>query len=104
MVSTLNAYIEMTPEVRGGKPRIVGRRTTVADVVVMHLQMGNLLAIVAEEYDLSLSEVYGAMAYYYDHKAKIDQSMAQSDAFVKTMQPQASSSLQEKLQRLKHQG
>jgi uncharacterized protein (DUF433 family) len=104
MVSTLNAYIEVTPEVRGGKPRITGRRITVADVVVMHLRMGNPLAIVADEYDLSLSEVYGAMAYYYDHKAEIDQSMAESDAFVETMQNQASSPLQEKLQRLKNQG
>jgi hypothetical protein len=75
----------------------------VADVVVMHLRMGNPLAIVAEEYDLSLSEVYGAMAYYSDHKAEIDQSMAESDAFVDTMRSQASSPLQEKLQRLKNQ-
>lgn len=104
MVSTLNAYIEMTSEVRGGKPRIAGRRITVADVVVMHLRMGNPLAIVAEEYDLSLSEVYGAMAYYYNHKAEIDQSMAESDAFVETMQRQASSPLKEKLQRLKNKG
>jgi hypothetical protein len=59
--------------------------------------MGNPLAIVADEYDLSLSEVYGATAYYYDHKAEIDQSMAESDAFVETMQNQASSPLQEKL-------
>ena len=104
MVSTLNAYIEVTPEVRGRKLRIAGLRITVADVVVMHLRMGNPLAIVSEEYDLSLSEVYGAMAYYYDHKTEIDQSMAESDASVETMRSQSNSPLQEKLQRLKNQG
>ena len=49
MVSTLNAYIEVMPEVWGRKLRIAGLRITVADVVVMHLRMGNPLAIVSEE-------------------------------------------------------
>jgi uncharacterized protein (DUF433 family) len=104
MVGTLNAYVEMTPGVCGGKPRIAGRRIKVADVVVMHLRLGEPLAMVAQEYDLSLAEAHGAMAYYYDHQGEIDRQMAESDALVEKMQKGASSPLQEKLARLKAQG
>jgi uncharacterized protein (DUF433 family) len=104
MVATLNAYVEITPGVCGGKPRIAGRRIQVADVVVMHLRMGEPLAIVAQEYDLSLAEAHGAMAYYYDHQGEIDRLMIESEALVEKMQKGASSPLQEKLVRLKAQG
>ncbi|NJM49225.1 MAG: DUF433 domain-containing protein [Alkalinema sp. RU_4_3] len=104
MVATLNAYVELTPGVCGGKPRLAGRRIKVADVVVMHLRMSEPLAMVAQEYELSLAEVYGAMAYYYDHQAEIDRQMTESDALVEKMQQAASSPLEEKLARLKEQG
>jgi uncharacterized protein (DUF433 family) len=36
-------HIEVTPGVRGGKPRIAGTRITVADVVLLHRRMGRAL-------------------------------------------------------------
>jgi hypothetical protein len=30
---------------------------------------------IAEGYDLTLSQVYAALSYYYDHKAEIDAEM-----------------------------
>lgn len=81
MISTLNQHIEVTPDVRGGKPRIAGRRITVADIVLLYLRMGHSIESIAQEYELSLAAVHAAMAYYYDHQSEIDQSIAESEAF-----------------------
>ncbi len=33
-------HIEISPDIRAGKPRIAGTRIAVEDVAVMHLKMG----------------------------------------------------------------
>lgn len=100
MEITLNRHIELTPEVRGGKPRIAGRRITVADVASMHLRMGQSLELIAGKYDLPLAAVYAAMAYYYDHKAAIDRQMQEDEAFADAFMQSHPSRLQEKLRAL----
>jgi uncharacterized protein (DUF433 family) len=105
MTTTLNGYVETTPGVRSGKPRMKGRRITVSDIVVLHLRMGEPIAIVAHEYDLTLAEVHAALSYYYDHKAEVDQSILDSEAFAEEFRHQSESPLQRKLQQLKlHHG
>src|SRR5712691_1388496 len=71
----MSDYIESTSGTRGGKPRISGTRITVADIVLMHRRLGRALEEIAGTYDLPLAAVYAAMAYYYDHKDEIDQSL-----------------------------
>ncbi|NJL90619.1 MAG: DUF433 domain-containing protein [Coleofasciculaceae cyanobacterium SM2_1_6] len=39
----LDRYIEVTPEVRGGKPCIAGRWITFADVAIAYLRLGQSL-------------------------------------------------------------
>jgi uncharacterized protein (DUF433 family) len=97
MVAILNQYIETTPDVRGGKPRITGRRITVADIAIDYLRLGQPLETIAQEYDLSLASVHGAMAYYYDHQAEIDRSIAESAEFAAALQQKVRSPLQDKL-------
>lgn len=97
----LNQHIEVTPGVRGGQPRIAGRRITVADVVIMYLRMGQSLEEIASTYDLSLASVYAAIAYYYDHKAGIDQQIREDEAFVAAFKQNNPSPLQAKLKALK---
>lgn len=48
-------------------------------------------------YDLTLSEVYAALAYYYDHRAEIDQSIRDERAFVEELRQMTPSKLPEKL-------
>ncbi len=97
MKVALDRYIEATPEVHGGKPCIVGRRITVADVAIAYLRLGQSLEEVAAGYDLTLAEVYGAMSFYYDHKVVIDESIQASEAFADSLRSLYPSVLQEKI-------
>jgi uncharacterized protein (DUF433 family) len=102
MAMVLDGYIELTPEVRGGKPRLSGTRLTVADVVVLHRRLGYSLEEIAGKYDLALSAVYAAMAYYYDHRAEIDQSIDDDAAFAEAFHRHNPSLLQARLKTLGH--
>ena len=74
-VLALNNHIESTPDVLGGKPRIAERRIAVQDIVVWHERMGRSADEIASEYSLTLSSIYAALAYYYDHREEIDESL-----------------------------
>jgi uncharacterized protein (DUF433 family) len=101
MEVTLNQHIEITPEIRRGKPRLAGTRITVADVAIMYLRMGQSLEEIAGKYQLSLAAVYAAIAFYYDHKALIDRQIQDDDAFVDVFMLNNPSRLQEKLNALR---
>jgi uncharacterized protein (DUF433 family) len=96
-VQVIEQYIDITPDVCGGRPRIAGTRMTVADIALMRLQMNLSLEEIAGVYDLPLSAVYIAMAYYFDHRAEIDQRSAQDTAFIDELREQYPSKVQAKL-------
>jgi uncharacterized protein (DUF433 family) len=64
--------IAINPKVRSGRPYIVGTTITVADVAIVKIYHGQDPDEIAAWYDLSLPQVYAALAYYYDHKAEMD--------------------------------
>ena len=45
--SISDRHTEITPEVRGGRPCIVGTRIMVADIVILHLSLGQSLEEIA---------------------------------------------------------
>jgi uncharacterized protein (DUF433 family) len=89
--------------VLGGKPRIAGRRISVQNIVVWHEHLGKSADEIAAEYDLTLADVYAALAYYFDHREQIDQAMREGEAMIEVLKQQSPSILQEKL-RKKGQG
>lgn len=97
----MSNYIESASGTRGGKPRISGTRITVADIVLMLRRLGRALEEIAGTYDLPLASVYAAMAYYYDHKDEIDQSL-EEEALAEAFKKNNPSRLREKLQALPH--
>ena len=97
MPATLDRHIEAHPATRGGRPCIAGTRIAVSDVVLMHLRLGQSLEQIAGHYNLSLAGLHAAMAYYYDHRAEIDQQMEAEDAFIKAFREENPSLLQAKL-------
>jgi uncharacterized protein (DUF433 family) len=64
--------ITTNPNVRGGRPCIAGTGLRVSDVVMAHLYHDQNPDEIATAYDVSLSSVYAALAYYYEHRADID--------------------------------
>lgn len=96
-VQTLDRYIEITPDVVGGKPRIAGRRITVQNIVIWHEWMGYTADDIATEYDLTLAEIYAALAYYYDNRQEIDEAIKVSQALVEEMRQKVPSKLPYKI-------
>ena len=94
----LYQHIEITPGIVDGKPRIAGHRITVHDIVVWHERLGKSADEIATEYDLDLSAVYAALAYYFDHRERIDQELEESKTFAEALRLKTPSRLREKLQ------
>ena len=67
--------IATNPRIRNGRPFIVGITTTVADIAVAKVFMMMEADEIVDHYRLTLTQVYSALAFYYDHKAEIDQSI-----------------------------
>jgi uncharacterized protein (DUF433 family) len=97
--NTLDQHIEITPGVAGGKPRIAGHRITVQNIVVWHERLGKSADDIADEYDLQLSDVYAALAYYFDHREEIDKSLDESESLVASLRMSTPSKLKAKLGR-----
>ena len=95
--SVLDQHIEITPGIAGGKPRIAGRRITIQNIVVWYERMGKTVDEISAEYDLSLAEVHAALAYYFDHRPAIDQSIAADERFAAALKQQTPSIVQMKL-------
>lgn len=97
MAAVLIPHIDITPDVAGGKPRISGHRITVQDIVIWHERLGMSADEIATEHDLSLAEVYAALAYYYDHRAEIDESVRADESFVAELRRRTPSKLTAKI-------
>lgn len=95
---TLDQHIVITPGVAGGKPRIAGHRITVHNIVVWHERLGRSVDEIATEYDLSLADIYAALAYYFDHREEIDRELEESLALIEALRRRTPSPLMQKLQ------
>lgn len=99
VVPVSKEHIEIVDGVSGPKARIIGHRIRVKDIVIWHEQQhATIDEIIALFPQLTHSNVYAALAYYWDNKAAIDASMAEDEALVTEMRRTAPPSrLQEKL-------
>jgi uncharacterized protein (DUF433 family) len=61
------ADIVRTEDVLGGNPRIEGTRIGVLHVHELVVQGDHTAVDVADQLDISLGEVYSALAYYHEH-------------------------------------
>jgi len=98
MAHTLDQHIEVDADIAGDKPRIAGHRITVQNIVIWHERMGKTVDEIATEYDLTLADIYAALAYYFDHREQIDQSIIESESFVEALRQETPSRLKLKLQ------
>ena len=92
-LTLLNKHIEMSPDTMGGKPRIVGRRVAVQDVIIWHERLGKSVDEIATEYHLTLADVYAALTYYYDNQVEVDQHIREEKEWVERLKRKVPSKL-----------
>jgi len=68
-------HIVSTPGVMGRKPRIVGHRVSVENIVVLHEWHHWPVEQIADQLELSPAQIHAALAYYFDHRQAIDESI-----------------------------
>jgi uncharacterized protein (DUF433 family) len=95
--------IVSTPGVCGGRPRIDGHRIQVEDIAIWHQRMGMSPDEIVSEYpSITLAEVHGALAYYYENRERIDADIEAGKRYAEEMRAKAGPSrLQEKLRQTK---
>ena len=69
MADLIQEHIEIVSGADGPKPRVVGSRIRVQDVVVWNEKLGMAPdAIVLHYPTITLADVYAALAYYWDNR------------------------------------
>ncbi|MBI3742320.1 MAG: DUF433 domain-containing protein [Chloroflexi bacterium] len=97
----LKSYIVKTPGVAGGRPRIAGHRIRVQDVAMASERMGLSPDEIADEYELTLGEVYAALSYYFDHRAEIRRNIERDRKYAAGMKRGTPSLLRAKLKEMR---
>ena len=98
ITSPVQTKLESQPGVCGGQPCIAGTRIRVQDVFVWHeLQGQSADHIVSRFPQLTMADVYAALAYYWDHRDEIQRDMQAESDFVTRLRQSPASPLAEKL-------
>ncbi len=97
----LDRHITIDPKVCHGRPHIEGTRIRVQDIAIWHERLGMSVDEISAEYDLSLAQIYAALAYYFDDKASIDQAIEADNAYFEAFKQNNPSLLQKKLRQLR---
>jgi len=72
------------------------------DIVILHEYMGKSADEVVDQIPtITLSDVYAALAYYFDHIEEIREEMRQEKEFVDEFMKKNPSALEEKLEKLR---
>ena len=85
--------IVKTPGICGGKARIDGHRISVKDIVRWFEILNRKADEIANDYDLSLSDIYLALAYYHANQVELQKEWEAEDAFAKEQQTKVTSKL-----------
>lgn len=79
------ATIVRTEDVLGGAPRITGTRVGVLHVYELVVAGDHEPVDVADQLDISLGEVYSALAYYHEHPEEMRDLRRSRDAAETTL-------------------
>ncbi len=96
--SELTAHVTKVPGVCGGKACVAGTRVRVMDIVIWHERLGwSADEIVSEIPSLTLSDVYAALTYYFDHREEIEEDIRLNDEIAGRLHAQQPSKLPSQL-------
>jgi len=77
--------IATNPQVRSGRPYILGTTLTVADIVTAKIYQMLDADGIADYFEIPLQQVHAALAYYYEHKSDIDEELKNRRALADEM-------------------
>lgn len=98
MAGVSKEHIRIVQGAGGPKPCIVGSRIRVKDVVTWHENLAMSAKEIVETYDeLTLADVYAALAYYWDHREELDRQWAEAQAWAEEYMRNNPSRIQEML-------
>ncbi len=99
MRAMVKEHIKITPGINSGKPCIAGHRIRVMDIVLWHNKLGwSPDEIVSQFPQLTLSDVYAALTYYWDHKKEIETEIRRAEEAEAKARSRHPSKLTEKLE------
>jgi uncharacterized protein (DUF433 family) len=81
--------IVSAPDIRAGRPVIIGTGVRVSDVAALSVFHGRTPDQIAVSYGLTLGQVYAALAYYHDHQAVIDAEIQEYDEVIQRAKDQS---------------
>jgi uncharacterized protein (DUF433 family) len=94
----IQQHIEIVDGAGGPKARIAGHRIRVQDVAVWHEKLGLSPDEIVEQHpEITLADVYAALAYYWDHRIEIEDAIAGERSFADELRKKTASPLMEKL-------
>lgn len=97
MTNVTTEHITKTPGVCGGKACVAGTRVRVMDIVIWHEHLGwSADEIVSQIPAVTLSGVYAALAYYFDHREEIEEDIRLNDEIAEKFRAQYPSKLKER--------
>lgn len=101
MENVISEHIEITSGVCGGKPRIAGHRIRVQDIVIWHEKLGMSPDEIVSTYPtITLSDVYAALAYYFDHREEIERGIKEDQDLTSAFESKNPSRLRQKLKEI----
>ena len=71
-LTDIGTLIVQTPGICGGRPRITGHRITVHNIAIDFNAGRKPEEIIEERPQLTLAQIYSALAYYYANQEAID--------------------------------
>jgi uncharacterized protein (DUF433 family) len=78
-ITNIGTLIVRDPEIRGGRPILIGTGVTVRSIVIWY-QQGLTPEQIADQFGhLSLAQVYAALAYYHANRDEIEADLAEED-------------------------
>jgi len=80
MPITLRAMLAQTPDVCGGWVRIDGTRISVHRIATLYKQGLGPEEITQTYPQLSLAQIYAALAYYHANRTEVESELAAADA------------------------
>ena len=75
----LAGLLDSDPSHRGGRPFVAGTRVSVSRIGILY-SGGQSPEQIARDFDLTLPQVYAALAYYLANREEIDADIAAEDA------------------------